>query len=566
MYRYAIVGPPNVGKSTLFYALTGVFVKTANYPGTTVEIHRGVSKNRQFEVVDLPGVLDIERPVDEDERVAIEEVKKGDYDGVIVVAAPHAVEEALRIAKFVSRYRPTVVVFNMADIWRPPLGEEELSKYLSAPVVYVSAARGSGVDKLVKLLSAGVPKSVVADYKLEPPLYASAVGRLAANRPLAAAAMAALGVVTALLLMALIEGVTPLGQLPVSLVSLIDEVDGVVRGLIGAYATGVLYSFIADALWESAVVLMTISLYVFVALALVTLYEDSGLIGALSRGVGGMLAAVGVPPRGVVCLLAGASCNVPAVGSAKVLWGYGNRVLTALLVPYMPCVARLAIFTAVAAAALAQWPYLIPLAVLIPYFISFIAALAASFIYRRAAGIERAALARAPPPAPILLPAPKIFIKKVAAGFVEFFKRVAPLLVIFLIALWPLKAFGPGGFVEDVAESYLAAAGRAVEPVFAWAGLPWEITAPLVAGWIFKEVVLGLLEATGGLEAFSALSLSSTMAFLIFVAFYSACVATLASLYRAVGLRLTALSVGVNLSLAFVFSYIVYNILAAFGL
>lgn len=41
MYRYAIVGPPNVGKSTLFYALTGVFVKTANYPGTTVEIHRG---------------------------------------------------------------------------------------------------------------------------------------------------------------------------------------------------------------------------------------------------------------------------------------------------------------------------------------------------------------------------------------------------------------------------------------------------------------------------------------------------------------------------------------------
>ncbi|MEM4743266.1 MAG: nucleoside recognition domain-containing protein, partial [Pyrobaculum sp.] len=135
-----------------------------------------------------------------------------------------------------------------------------------------------------------------------------------------------------------------------------------------------------------------------------------------------------------------------------------------------------------------------------------------------------------------------------------------------LIALWPLKAFGPGGFVEDVAESYLAAAGRAVEPVFAWAGLPWEITAPLVAGWIFKEVVLGLLEATGGLEAFSALSLSSTMAFLIFVAFYSACVATLASLYRAVGLRLTALSVGVNLSLAFVFSYVVYNILAAFGL
>jgi len=58
MKRYALLGPPNVGKSTLFYTLTGVYVKTGNYPGTTVEIHRAYLKwdGEKIEIVDLPGI------------------------------------------------------------------------------------------------------------------------------------------------------------------------------------------------------------------------------------------------------------------------------------------------------------------------------------------------------------------------------------------------------------------------------------------------------------------------------------------------------------------------------
>lgn len=57
MKRYAIVGPVNVGKSSLFYALTGLYVKTADYPGTTVEIHKAFLRRNgeEIEIVDLPG-------------------------------------------------------------------------------------------------------------------------------------------------------------------------------------------------------------------------------------------------------------------------------------------------------------------------------------------------------------------------------------------------------------------------------------------------------------------------------------------------------------------------------
>ena len=168
------------------------------------------------------------------------------------------------------------------------------------------------------------------------------------------------------------------------------------------------------------------------------------------------------------------------------------------------------------------------------------------------------------PPSPILFPNLRIYAVKVAVEFRDFFYRVAPLLLATMLILWPLQAFGPGGVADNMSKSYLATAGRALEPLFAPLGLPWEVVVPLVGGWIFKEVVLGLLEATGGLQLLVSLPLPSVFAFLVFTAMYSACIATLSSIYRTVGLRLTLISVVVNLLLAYVVAYFTYLVFSLF--
>jgi len=558
--RYAIVGPVNVGKSSLFYALTGFYVKTANYPGTTVEIHKAYLRRdgEKIEIIDLPGVINPENPRDEDEKIAMKEIAEGSYDGVVVVAAPHAVGNALKIAEVASKYKPVAVVFNMADLWIPPYSEEELSKALGVPVVYVSATKRSGVEKLVKLLVEGLPRGTPRPIKLEPPATAAVKSSVLARPVLALLTLVALGFAAGLFLMAVVEGITPWGaELPVSIVQLLDAVDGAVSSWILENLGGLAGRFVAEALWGTLLTLLTISVYVFVALSLITLYEDSGVIALLSRSLERQLTRLGIPPRGVVCLFVGASCNVPAVAAARVLWGRANRVLTALLLPYVPCVARLAIFAAVATAAFAHMPYLIPLAVFLPYVVAFHMVLLASLIYRRVLGLDAAAGGEVPP-SPILLPNLRIYALKVAAEFREFFHKVAPPLVAVMLALWPLQAFGPHGVAEDVSHSYLALAGQAMQPLFAPLGMPWELVMPLIGGWIFKEVVLGLLEATGGLQLLPSLPLPAVFAYLVFTAMYSACIATLSSIYKTVGLRLTLLSVAANLLLAYVAAYLTY--------
>ena len=60
--RVALVGNPNTGKTSLFNALTGVRAKTANFPGSTVDIRRGRLdlESGPAELIDLPGLYSLD--------------------------------------------------------------------------------------------------------------------------------------------------------------------------------------------------------------------------------------------------------------------------------------------------------------------------------------------------------------------------------------------------------------------------------------------------------------------------------------------------------------------------
>ncbi len=563
MIRYALVGAPNVGKSTIFYRLVGRRVKIANYPGKTLgkEVGSFVENGTLVEVSDLPGIFNAENPRDEDERLALSDAMDGDYDGVVVVAAPHVMRESLALLRLVARTKKTIFVINMVDLARPALDEDAMSSKLGIPVIYVSAAKGIGIHKLRVMLAKGAgATAAVPDVDIE---FEGGIWRAKLlSRPVVAVpTLLGMLLLTLMALLFLVDGTTPFGESPVALLPAMEPLLDRIGDMLVVPGNYLLTLLIQDGIWSGVSTVLTFIPYVAAVAFFMALYEQTGLLGALASGVERMTSRLGLSPRSILIAFMGASCNVPAMSAAKVLWGKKSRALTALMIPYMPCSPRMALFIIIAAAVLPS--YLVPLAVLLPYAATVVAALLAASIYRIVVGPPQAV--ERIPPTPVMMPNWRIVGLMTWDYARDFLYKLSLLILGVTVFLWLPTVFGPGGIAPNVDNSWLAVAGKALEPAFAPMGIPWQVSVALMGGWIFKEVVIGMLAVFGGLKLLGSLSVASALALMVFLAFYSSCIATLTALARIVGLRLTLLSVVMQLALAFVFSYATYWLASILG-
>ena len=116
--RIALTGNPNVGKTTLFNALTGSRQHVGNWPGVTVEKKTGrVSHNGyEIEVVDLPGTYSL-TAYSADEIVARDFLLDEKPDVVVQVVDATNLERNLYLTTQVAELGvPIVIALNMADM------------------------------------------------------------------------------------------------------------------------------------------------------------------------------------------------------------------------------------------------------------------------------------------------------------------------------------------------------------------------------------------------------------------------------------------------------------------
>jgi ferrous iron transport protein B len=176
--RLALAGNPNVGKTTLFNALTGQHARVGNYPGVTVERRSGrLRADAAVEVLDLPGTYSL-APRSADERIA-HDVLTGRLEGepspdavVCVVDATNLERNLYLVTQVLDLGLPTVVALGMMDAAREAGIEVDtaaLSAALGAPVVPVSARRGEGLEALTAA-ALSAPARADADDGLTYPL------------------------------------------------------------------------------------------------------------------------------------------------------------------------------------------------------------------------------------------------------------------------------------------------------------------------------------------------------------------------------------------------------------
>jgi len=163
LYKIALAGNPNSGKTSLFNVLTGLHQKVGNFPGVTVDRKTGTMQlpdQRMALVTDLPGTYSL-YPRAADERVACEVLvnpRHPDHPDLVVVIADAASLERnlLFCSQVMDMQLPVIIALTMTDIARQKgiiIDTKALEKQMGVPVVAVNPRRNKGIAALKKVIA-----------------------------------------------------------------------------------------------------------------------------------------------------------------------------------------------------------------------------------------------------------------------------------------------------------------------------------------------------------------------------------------------------------------------------
>ena len=368
----ALVGNPNVGKSTLFNALTHLRQHTGNWPGKTVEVARGryLCQGATYTLVDLPGTYSL-HPGSAEEAVTRDYLLSGEADAALVVVDATCLERNLTLVlQVMAAAWPVVVCVNLLDEAARRHIQVDLSKLqalLGCPVAGAAARSGRGLPQLQALLAQTIaapppppPDSAAAGLC---PCRQAAVLAVRA-REIAAQAVTvdeaaahrldrrldrvltsrAGGIPAMLLLLAGILWLTMAGaNVPSALLSdlllwLREPLRGLLEGAgapwwaVGALVDGV-YQTTA---WVVSVMLPPMAIF----FPLFTLLEDVGYLPRVAFNMDHFFHRSGAHGRQALTMCMGLGCNACGVMGCRIIQSPRERLIAILTNALMPCNGR----------------------------------------------------------------------------------------------------------------------------------------------------------------------------------------------------------------------------------
>jgi len=624
--RFALVGSPNSGKTTLFNALTGLHAKTGNYPGVTVSKFEGRTRldgGRSVLVEDLPGTYSLD-PISPDEQIVVDILDaSGDADrpdAMLVLLNATTLRRSLGLlAQVAQTGLPICVVVTFADDLARRNGRLDMaafSRALGVPVVAVAAGQRDGVAELRRLMAGHrlwsrpvVPPPTDA---AEVPAWADSV--LSASdyqlpeadertrRIDAVLLHPVLGTIVFLLVM--FTFFQTIFTVAAPLQDYVETFFGWLGELVAEHVhLGWLSAFLSEAVIGGIGGVLVFVPQIVLLFVLIAVLEGTGYLARAAFLMDRVMARAGLEGRAFVALLSSYACAIPGIMATRSLPSARDRLATMMGAPLMTCSARLPVYILLVSLLFAGEARIGPfnargVVMFALYFFGAVAAMLAAAVFKKFTSRGGPMLPFYMEMPPYQVPRLKSVVAEVWTAAAAFLRKVTTIILATTVVLWvllnlPLRddatVAAAGVDTTDnsavsayvLNNSYAASIGRAMEPVFEPLGFDWRINIGVLSSLAARETFVATLGQVAAAEdpedpgaALAAMRVDdrplfdvpTITALLVFFMFALQCMSTVGVLRRETGTwRWPLIAFSYMFVLAWTMAFIARTVVSAFG-
>lgn len=540
--RFALVGNPNAGKSTLFNSLTGMRVKVANYPGVTVARYEGAasvgplhsSRTTTVTVEDLPGTYSLD-PLSPDERIVVESLAGEGCerpDAIVAVLDATSLQRSLGLLAHLQRADlPILVALTHVDELLRRGGAIDaaaLSAAIGHPVTFATAGDTRHLDQVRSLMAA-------VDHWVRPELPApldpvqshawitSVLTAAGWREPGADARTHRIDAIllhplwgTIVFFAAMLTFFQVIFTLATPIQDWIEEgfawLGGLARTVLPA---GPLSSFVADGILGGLGGVLVFVPQIGLLFLMISLLESSGYMARAAFLMDRVMSRAGLEGRAFVAMLSSLACAVPGIMATRSLPSAKDRLATMMAAPLMTCSARLPVYTMLIALLIpsdARFGFLSlqGLTLFGMYLLGAIASMTGAWVFGRVFGGSATSLPLMMEMPSYRIPTLRHVLTNTWVPIKGFMRKVGGIILVVTIAMWALlnlpaasvhtmEAAGVDVGNEQAVATYQlehsagAALGHAVEPIFEPLGFDWRVSVGVVASLGAREVFVSTL-------------------------------------------------------------------------